>query len=61
MSITWVCLVKGNLPANAFDVDIDSGKLVSTSKKAKKAPELDHIPADSSYGKWKFLTITIPS
>ena len=49
MSITLVCLVKGNLPANAFAVDINSGKLVSHLKgviKAKKAPRFDDIPAD---------------
>ncbi|CAG8654653.1 9381_t:CDS:1, partial [Paraglomus brasilianum] len=49
MSITLVCLVKGNLPANAFAVDINSGKLISHLKdaiKTKKAPEFDHIPAD---------------
>jgi len=37
MSITLVCLVKGNLSANAFAVDIDSGKLVSHLKKVIKA------------------------
>ena len=46
MSITLVCLVKGNLPANAFTVDIDSGKLVSHLKKVIKAelhPQFKHV------------------
>src|SRR3954470_17945637 len=49
MSITLLCLVKGNTLANALAVDIDSEKLVSHLKdaiKAKKAPELDNFPAD---------------
>ena len=49
MSITLLCLVKGNRTANAFAVDIDSEKLVSHLKdaiKAKKAPEFDNFPAD---------------
>ena len=37
MSITLLCLVKGNTLANAFAVDIDSEKLVSHLKKAIKA------------------------
>ena len=37
MSITLLCLVKGNKTANAFAVDIDSGKLVSHLKEAIKA------------------------
>ena len=32
MSITLLCLVKGNKTTNAFAVDIDSGKLVSHLK-----------------------------
>ncbi|RGB25643.1 hypothetical protein C1646_446868 [Rhizophagus diaphanus] len=37
MSITLFCLVKGNTTANAFAVDIDSGKAVSHLKEAIKA------------------------
>ena len=36
MSITLLCLVKGNRTANAFAVDIDSEKLVSHLKEAIK-------------------------
>ncbi|PKY48906.1 hypothetical protein RhiirA4_235906 [Rhizophagus irregularis] len=39
MSITLLCLIKGNKTANAFAVDIDSGKLVSHLKKAIKAEQ----------------------
>ena len=49
MSITLLCLVKGNLPANAFAVDIDSGKLVSHLKeviKAKKQNDFTSVDAD---------------
>src|ERR1044072_7001835 len=49
MSITLLCLVKGNKTANAFAVEIDSGKLVSHLKdaiKAKKSPVFDNFPAD---------------
>ncbi|GET55408.1 hypothetical protein GLOIN_2v1883277 [Rhizophagus irregularis DAOM 181602=DAOM 197198] len=45
--------------ANAFAVDIDSGKLVSHLKdaiKAKKSPEFDNFPAD----KLKLWKVTIP-
>src|SRR5688572_20934271 len=59
MSITLLCLVKGNKTANAFAVDIDSGKLVSHLKdaiKAKKSPEFDNFPAD----KLKLWKVTIP-
>jgi Crinkler effector protein N-terminal domain len=37
MSITLLCLVKGNTTASAFAVDIDREKLVSHLKKAIKA------------------------
>jgi hypothetical protein len=37
MSITLLCLVKGNTAANAFAVDIEREKLVSHLKKAIKA------------------------
>jgi len=49
MSITLLCLVKGNILANAFAVDIDREKLVSHLKdaiKAKKSPVFDNFPAD---------------
>jgi len=36
MSITLLCLVKGNKTASAFAIDIDSGKLVSHLKEAIK-------------------------
>ncbi|GET55412.1 hypothetical protein GLOIN_2v1883277 [Rhizophagus irregularis DAOM 181602=DAOM 197198] len=59
ISITLLCLIKGNKTANAFAVDIDSGKLVSHLKdaiKAKKSPEFDNFPAD----KLKLWKVTIP-
>ena len=43
MSITLLCLVKGNTTANAFKVDIEKDKSVSKLKeviKAKKQNEL---------------------
>jgi hypothetical protein len=49
MSITLLCLVKGNTLANAFPVDIKKDQFVGHLKeaiKAKKAPEFDHFPAD---------------
>ncbi|EXX61874.1 hypothetical protein RirG_167110 [Rhizophagus irregularis DAOM 197198w] len=49
MSITLLCLVKGNTLANAFPVDINQDQLVGHLKdaiKAKKAPEFDNFPAD---------------
>ena len=49
MSITLLCLVKGNTIANAFPVHIDGNSLVGDLKdaiKAKKAPEFDNFPAD---------------
>ena len=59
MSITLLCLVKGNLPANAFAVDIDSGKLVSHLKeviKAKKQNDFTSVDAD----KLKVWKVEIP-
>ena len=59
MSITLLCLVKGNTLANALAVDIDSEKLVSHLKdaiKAKKTPEFDNFPAD----KLKLWKVEIP-
>jgi hypothetical protein len=49
MSITLLCLVKGNTLANAFPVHIDKNSLIGDLKeaiKAKKAPEFDNFPAD---------------
>jgi hypothetical protein len=49
MSITLLCLVKGNTLANAFPVHIDGNSLVGDLKdviKVKKAPEFDNFPAD---------------
>ena len=49
MSVTLLCLVKGNTTANAFAVDIDSGKLVSHLKeaiKAKKQNDFAGVDAD---------------
>src|SRR5579871_3949213 len=47
MSVTLICLVKGNTTAKAFAVDIDSGKLVSHLKyaiKESQKPFFDSIP-----------------
>ena len=49
MSITLLCLVKGNTLANAFPVDIDKDQLVGHLKdaiKVKKSPEFDNFSAD---------------
>ncbi|RGB32865.1 hypothetical protein C1646_762390 [Rhizophagus diaphanus] len=49
MSITLLCLVKGNTLANAFPVHIEGNSLVGDLKdaiKAKKAPVFDNFPAD---------------
>ena len=59
MSITLLCLVKGNTLANAFPVDIEKDQLVGHLKKvikAEKAPEFDHFPAD----RLKLWNVTIP-
>ena len=59
MSITLLCLVKGNKTANAFAVDIDSGKLVSHLKdaiKAKKQNDFAGIDAD----RLKLWKVSIP-
>jgi Crinkler effector protein N-terminal domain len=59
MSITLLCLVKGNTTANAFPVDIDKDQLVGHLKdaiKAKKAPEFDNFPAD----RLKLWKVSIP-
>ena len=49
MSITLLCLVKGNTLANAFPVDIEKDQLVGHLKKAikaEKSPVFDNFPAD---------------
>jgi Crinkler effector protein N-terminal domain len=59
MSITLLCLVKGNTTVNAFPVDIDKDQLVGHLKdaiKAKKAPEFDNFPAD----RLKLWKVSIP-
>ncbi|PKY57413.1 hypothetical protein RhiirA4_509890 [Rhizophagus irregularis] len=59
MSITLLCIVKGNTLANAFPVHIDKNSLVGDLKdviKAKKAPEFDNFPAD----KLKLWKVEIP-
>ncbi len=37
MSITLFCLVKGNIIANTFEVDIEKDKFISHLKKVIKA------------------------
>jgi hypothetical protein len=59
MSITLLCLVKGNTTANAFAVDIDGEKLVKHLKetiKAKKHKTFHGIEAD----KLKLWKMEIP-
>ena len=59
MSITLLCLVKGNTTASAFAVDIDREKLVSHLKdaiKAKKQNDFAGVDAD----KLKLWKVTIP-
>ena len=49
MSITLLCLVKGNTTANAFEVDIEKDKSISKLKdaiKAKKQNDFAGIDAD---------------
>ncbi|GET59098.1 kinase-like domain-containing protein [Rhizophagus irregularis DAOM 181602=DAOM 197198] len=59
MSITLLCLVKGNTTASAFPIDINKDQLVGHLKKvikAEKAPEFDNFPAD----KLRLWKVTIP-
>jgi len=58
MSITLLCLVKGNTLANAFAVDIDSEKLVSHLKDAIK-DKID-VPAGFKAKDLKLWNVTIP-
>ncbi|GBC44808.2 kinase-like domain-containing protein [Rhizophagus irregularis DAOM 181602=DAOM 197198] len=60
MSITLLCLVKGNMTASAFPININKGQLVGYLKKvikAEKAPEFDNFPAD----KLRLWKVMIPS
>src|SRR3954447_17365480 len=60
MSITLLCLVKGNTLANAFPVDINKDQLVGHLKdaiKAKKQNDFAGIDAD----KLRLWKVTIPS
>ena len=60
MSITLLCLVKGNTLANAFPVHIDGNSLVGDLKKvikAEKAPEFDNFAAD----RLKLWNVKIPN
>src|SRR5436305_4468755 len=59
MSITLLCLVKGNTTASAFAVDIDREKLVSHLKDAIKAKKQnDFVGVDAN--KLKLWKVTIP-
>ena len=60
MSITLLCLVKGNTTANAFPVDINKDQLVGHLKeaiKAKKHKTFHGVEAD----KLKLWKVTIPN
>ncbi|CAG8547165.1 10409_t:CDS:2 [Cetraspora pellucida] len=59
MSITLLCLVKGNTPANAFPVDIDKDQLVGHLKKVIKA-EIQNDFAGLDSNKLKLWKVTIP-
>jgi hypothetical protein len=59
MSLTLVCLVKGNSLAHAFAVDVESSKLVSHLKKAikeEKQNDFAYVDAD----KLKLWKVDIP-
>ena|ERR1051325_4604557 len=59
MSITLLCLVKGNTTAKAFSVKIGRDETISELKKtikAEKAPEFDSFPAN----KLKLWKVEIP-
>ena len=61
MSITLLCLVKGNTLANAFPVDINKDQLVGHLKKAIKAEKHKTFHGvrltNSSYGRCRSLAI----
>jgi hypothetical protein len=59
MSITLLCLVKGNTVANAFAVDIDREKLVSHLKKIIKAEKQNDF-AGVDADKLKLWKVEIP-
>src|SRR5688572_12158534 len=59
MSITLLCLVKGNKTSNAFAVDIDREKLVSHLKKVIKAEKQNDF-AGIDADKLKLWKVTIP-
>src|SRR6266487_310243 len=59
MSITLVCLVKGNLPANAFPVDIDRNQLVGYLKKVIKAEKQNDF-ASVDADRLKLWKVEIP-
>src|SRR6266542_5644874 len=58
MSITLLCLVKGNTTASVFAVDIDREKLVSHLKDAIRE-EID-VPANFKAKDLKVWKVTIP-
>src|SRR5437660_1203763 len=57
MSITLLCLVKGNTTANAFAVDIDSGSHLREAIKAKK----QNYFAGVDTNKLKLWKVSIPT
>src|ERR1043165_9024854 len=59
MSITLLCLVKGNTTANAFPVDIDKAQLVGHLKKVIKAEKQNDF-AGIDAEKLKLWKVTIP-
>ncbi|GES99318.1 hypothetical protein GLOIN_2v1878727 [Rhizophagus clarus] len=60
MSITLLCLVKGNTTANVFAIDIDSGKLVSHLKKVIKAEKQNDF-AGLDADKLRLWKVSIPA
>src|SRR6266496_4245518 len=59
MSITLLCLVKGNTTANAFPVHIEGSSLVGDLKKAIKAEKQNDF-AGIDADKLKLWKVTIP-
>ncbi len=59
MSITLLCLVKGNITANAFPVDIDKDQLVGHLKKVIKAEKQNDF-AGVDADKLKLWNVKIP-
>ena len=58
MSITLLCLVKGNTTANAFEVDIEKDKSISKLKEAIK--EKIDVPANFKAKDLKVWKVSIP-